>query len=393
MWFELRDERAPSLLDVAPGLRRPRRPARPTASVSWWRRVRLLPRLAGRVTVVLLRGRRAPVAGEGDLLAQLERLRRPRRRGPLHPQSGCPPALPRCIGVVTGEAGKARDDVLAGLRRRGWAGRIVWAFAPVQDRHAAPAVATRPPGSRGLREVEVMIVARGGGSVADLFAFCDETLCRTVALLRVPVIASVGHHTDRTLIDDVAAVSCSTPSTRPRPRFQSTARARGQLHAAARRAARAPRRRAIMHARGPHAAVAAPADHVPATAAGSSAGARLRASSAGWWTALAARRGGSGVGRMPSSPRPPAARARGLRRRGRRRGRSARPPRAPALDVGSRSAAGHGHRAGAVHPLVEAAAGGPVTRPRGARRSPRLTLHGSPAAPAGRPSPGARASP
>ncbi|HYZ80806.1 MAG TPA: exodeoxyribonuclease VII large subunit, partial [Solirubrobacteraceae bacterium] len=63
-----------------------------------------------------------------------------------------------------------------------------------------------------LQEVEVVIVARGGGSLADLFAFCDETLCRTVALLRVPVIASVGHHTDRTLIDDVAAVCCSTPT-------------------------------------------------------------------------------------------------------------------------------------------------------------------------------------
>jgi exodeoxyribonuclease VII large subunit len=60
--------------------------------------------------------------------------------------------------------------------------------------------------------VEVVIVARGGGSLADLFAFCDEALCRTVALLRVPVISSVGHHTDRTLIDDVAAVCCSTPT-------------------------------------------------------------------------------------------------------------------------------------------------------------------------------------
>ena len=57
-----------------------------------------------------------------------------------------------------------------------------------------------------------MIVARGGGSLADLYAFCDEALCRTVALLRVPVISSVGHHTDRTLIDDVAAVCCSTPT-------------------------------------------------------------------------------------------------------------------------------------------------------------------------------------
>ena len=58
----------------------------------------------------------------------------------------------------------------------------------------------------------MIVVARGGGSLADLFAFCDETLCRTVALLRVPVISSVGHHTDRTLLDDVAAVACSTPT-------------------------------------------------------------------------------------------------------------------------------------------------------------------------------------
>ena len=63
-----------------------------------------------------------------------------------------------------------------------------------------------------VAEVEVVIVARGGGSLADLLCFCDETLCRTVALLGVPVIASVGHHTDRTLLDDVAAVSCSTPT-------------------------------------------------------------------------------------------------------------------------------------------------------------------------------------
>ena len=114
--------------------------------------------------------------------------------------------------MVTGESGKARDDVLAGLHRRGWAGRVVWAFAPVQDRHAAPAITRALQDLAALEEVEVVVVARGGGSLADLFAFCDETLCRTVALLRVPVIASVGHHTDRTLIDDVAAVSCSTPT-------------------------------------------------------------------------------------------------------------------------------------------------------------------------------------
>ncbi|HZH24472.1 MAG TPA: exodeoxyribonuclease VII large subunit, partial [Solirubrobacteraceae bacterium] len=154
------------------------------------------------------------VAGEGDLLAQLDRLRRTLcAEGLFAPQKALArPSLPRCIGVVTAEGSKARDDVLAGLRRRGWAGRLVWAFAPVQDRHAAPAVTRALQDLAALQDVDVVIVARGGGSLADLFAFCDETLCRTVALLRVPVIASVGHHADRTLIDDVAAQSCSTPT-------------------------------------------------------------------------------------------------------------------------------------------------------------------------------------
>ena len=154
------------------------------------------------------------IAGEGDLLAQIERLRKLLdAEGLLERQKLLElPALPRTIGVVTGESGKARDDIVAGLRRRGWAGRLVWAFAPVQDRHAAPAIARALGDLAATRAVEVVVVARGGGSLADLLCFCDETLCRTVSMLPLPVIASVGHHTDRTLLDDVAAVSCSTPT-------------------------------------------------------------------------------------------------------------------------------------------------------------------------------------
>jgi len=154
------------------------------------------------------------VAGEGDLLARIERLRkRLDAEGLLQPQKLLArPPLPRSIGVVTAEGGKARDDILAGLARRGWSGRLVWGFAPVQDRHAAPAIARVLGDLAAVAEVDVVIIARGGGSLADLLCFCDETLCRTVALLDVPVIASVGHHTDRTLLDDVAAVSCSTPT-------------------------------------------------------------------------------------------------------------------------------------------------------------------------------------
>ena len=154
------------------------------------------------------------LAGEGDLLAQLQRLRRQLHdEGVFEPQKRLErPRLPRTIGVVTGERGKARDDVLAGLRRRGWGGRLIWAFVPVQDRQAAPRICAALRELAAIEAVEVVIVARGGGSLADLFAFCDEALCRTVSLLRVPVISSVGHHTDRTLIDDVAAVCCSTPT-------------------------------------------------------------------------------------------------------------------------------------------------------------------------------------
>jgi exodeoxyribonuclease VII large subunit len=154
------------------------------------------------------------VAGEGDLLAQIEeRRRRLAADGLLERQRELArPLLPLAIGVVCGESGKAREDVLAGLARRGWAGRVVWAFTPVQDRHAAPQIAQALRDLAACGQVEVIVVARGGGSLTDLLAFSDELLCRTVALLPVPVIASIGHHSDRTLLDEIAAVSCSTPT-------------------------------------------------------------------------------------------------------------------------------------------------------------------------------------
>src|SRR6476646_773846 len=136
------------------------------------------------------------VAGEGDLLARIDRLRKQLDgEGLLERQQRLRrPALPRSIGVITGESGKARDDVLAALSRRGWAGRLVWAFTPVQDRHAAPAIVRALGDLAAVGEVDVVIVARGGGSLSDLLCFCEESVCRTVALLGVPVIASVGHH-------------------------------------------------------------------------------------------------------------------------------------------------------------------------------------------------------
>ncbi|HEU4906426.1 MAG TPA: exodeoxyribonuclease VII large subunit, partial [Solirubrobacterales bacterium] len=120
------------------------------------------------------------LAGEGDLLARLEALRKQLRAEGLFElqRQLARPRLPKTIGVVTAESGAARRDLIAGLRRRGWAGTVVWAFAPVQDRRAAPAIGAAIQGLAAAPAVEAIVVTRGGGSLADLWAFCDETLCR-----------------------------------------------------------------------------------------------------------------------------------------------------------------------------------------------------------------------
>jgi exodeoxyribonuclease VII large subunit len=326
------------------------------------------------------------LAGEGDLLAQLDRLRRELyAAGLCEPQKRLPrPAIPRCIGVVTGEGGKARDDVLAGLRRRGWAGRVVWAFAPVQDRHAAPAVTRALQDLAACREVDVVIVARGGGSLADLVAFCDETLCRTVALLRVPVIASVGHHTDRTLIDDVAAVSCSTPTHAAEAAVPvDCAGARAALHGLAARLDHHGRRAILERARTLARLSRAPADHV----------ARHRAR---LHQQLRELRAGAGRG-VGDRRRSLGARAEALERRaGATRhaaGRHGRRAEADAAALDRAAAAAQARRAAdldrlrlalAAHDpqrtlergyaLVEDAAGAPVTSAAAARGHPRLRL-------------------
>jgi len=205
------------------------------------------------------------LAGEGELLVQIERLRRRLHgEGLFGPQKALPrPPLPRSIGVVTGEGGKARDDVLAGLHRRGWEGRLVWAFAPVQDRRAAPLIGRALQDLAALGAVDVIVVARGGGSVMDLMAFSNETLCRTVAMLSVPVIASVGHHTDRTLIDDVSAVSCSTPTHATETAVRIHAgEARADLAVSAGRLHRCANRAVLERARRLAALSRAPDEHV-----------------------------------------------------------------------------------------------------------------------------------
>ena len=286
---------------------------------------------------------------------------------------------------MTGEHGKARDDVLAALRRRGWAGRLVWAFAPVQDRHAAPAVTRALQDLAACPEVEVVIVARGGGSLADLFAFCDETLCRTVALLRVPVIASVGHHTDRTLIDDVAAVSCSTPTHAAEAAVPVDCHAARAGAARARRAARAPgpprdraaradADRALARAR----AARRPPPRAGCTSRRASCARARRAGSRRASAGSATRPGGWSAAPAPSWPRPPAARPAWTPTPRRSTARRRPPGRARATGLERLRIALDAHDPQRTlergYALVEDAAGAPVTSAEAARAEPALTL-------------------
>jgi exodeoxyribonuclease VII large subunit len=129
------------------------------------------------------------------------------------------PALPRRIGLVTSPRGAALQDMLNVLQRRHENVHILIYPAQVQGEAAAAEVSAgivffnRAPASLpGKTPVDVIIVARGGGSVEDLASFNDEGLARAVAASKVPVISAIGHETDFTIVDFVADLRAPTPS-------------------------------------------------------------------------------------------------------------------------------------------------------------------------------------
>jgi exodeoxyribonuclease VII large subunit len=122
------------------------------------------------------------------------------------------PLLPRRIGLVTSPRGAAVQDILNILRRRHESVNVLIYPAQVQGDTAASEVTSGVGFFNRHSQVDVIIVARGGGSFEDLFAFNDEGLARTVATSEVPVISAVGHETDFTICDFVADLRAPTPS-------------------------------------------------------------------------------------------------------------------------------------------------------------------------------------
>jgi exodeoxyribonuclease VII large subunit len=122
------------------------------------------------------------------------------------------PALPRRIGIVTSSNAAALRDILNILQRRHESISVLIYPAQVQGEGAATEVAAGVRYLNRSGNVDVIIVARGGGSLEDLFAFNDEGLARTVADSNVPVISAIGHETDFTICDFVADRRAATPS-------------------------------------------------------------------------------------------------------------------------------------------------------------------------------------
>lgn len=140
------------------------------------------------------------------LLARLEAegLTDPVRKRPL-------PAFPSTVGVVTSPTGAAlRDIVSVAARRAPWL-RLVVSPTPVQGRHTASEIAAAIK-ALDERGVDVVVVARGGGSIEDLWGFNEEKVARAVASSAVPVVSGVGHETDVTICDLVADVRAATPT-------------------------------------------------------------------------------------------------------------------------------------------------------------------------------------
>ena len=152
--------------------------------------------------------------GEGRLLAQLEQTKRllqaeglfdPARKRRL-------PALPRGVGLITGAGSAAERDVVENARRRWPAVRILTRHVLVQGPLAAAQLMEAVRALDANPATDVIVIARGGGSLEDLLPFSDEGLIRTVFACRTPVVSAIGHESDSPILDLVADLRASTPT-------------------------------------------------------------------------------------------------------------------------------------------------------------------------------------
>ncbi|TDB77212.1 exodeoxyribonuclease VII large subunit [Micromonospora sp. KC721] len=152
--------------------------------------------------------------GLGELLARLEKLKKLLAAEGLFDRARKrrPPFLPQRIGLITGRASAAERDVLTNARRRWPAVEFRTVNVAVQGPGAVPQIVDALRVLDADSTIDVIVLARGGGSIEDLLPFSDEALCRAVFACRTPVVSAIGHETDAPLVDYVADVRASTPT-------------------------------------------------------------------------------------------------------------------------------------------------------------------------------------
>lgn len=122
------------------------------------------------------------------------------------------PLLPRTVGFITSATGAALRDFVSVLTRRGWNGQLVVLPARVQGKEAAAEMIAMLEVAQELKEIDVLVIGRGGGSMEDLWAFNEEPLVRAVAGCPLPILSAVGHEIDFTLCDFAADKRAETPT-------------------------------------------------------------------------------------------------------------------------------------------------------------------------------------
>ncbi|WP_349270981.1 exodeoxyribonuclease 7 large subunit [Mycolicibacterium parafortuitum] len=179
--------------------------------------------------------------GIGELLARIERLRRlldaeglfdPRLKRPI-------PFLPGTIGLITGRASAAEHDIMAVASSRWPAVRFAVRNTVVQGPNAVPQIVEALRALDADPEVDVIVLARGGGSVEDLLPFSDETLCREISRCTTPVVSAIGHEPDNPLCDLVADLRAATPTDAAKRIVPDTAAEQALISDLRRRSARA----------------------------------------------------------------------------------------------------------------------------------------------------------
>ena len=154
------------------------------------------------------------LVGEGDLLARIEILKRTLAAEGLfdRDRKRALPFLPRRIGLITGRNAHAHRDVVENTRRRWPAAAFEVREVSVQGPQTVAEVCGALAELDRHPEVDVIVIARGGGSIEDLLPFSNETLIRAVAQARTPVVSAIGHEPDHPLLDEVADLAVSTPT-------------------------------------------------------------------------------------------------------------------------------------------------------------------------------------